>query len=112
MGSFSLERRTNQPGETLNLTMEVINNKSIKSELDDEAWRVAKFIQELSKVQDEYFERLVLKATAKGWCGDMNVEKFREWLFDYLFNSGSSDGYPKCAFSEYLPSTYKELLEL
>lgn len=104
---FQIRRKST--GRHLTLTMKVINSKSIKSELDDKAWTVAKFIQELSKVQDDYFERLVLKATAKGWYGDMSVEEFREWLFDYAFNSGSSDGYPECAFSEYLPSTHKEL---
>ena len=89
--------------------MKVINKKSIKPELDDEAWAVAKFIQELGKVQDVYLERLILKAAAKGWYGDMSVEEFREWMFDYIFNSGSSDGSPVCLFSEYLPSTHKEL---
>jgi hypothetical protein len=81
----------------------------IKPELDDEAWAVAKFIQELGKVQDEYLERLVLKSTAKGWHGEMSLEEFRELMFDYVFNSHGKDGYPECLFSEYLPSTHKEL---
>lgn len=82
----------------------------IKPELDDEAWSVAKFIQELGKVQEEYIERLVLKAAAKGWySGDMSSECFKDWLYDYLYNSRGKDGYPVCFFSEYLPSTHKEL---
>ena len=83
-----------------------MEEKTLKPELDDEAWAVAKFIQELGKVQDDYLERLILKSTAKGWHGDMSAEDFRDWLFDYVFNSGSSDGYPRCMFSEYLPSIY------
>ena len=81
----------------------MITDTKIKPELDDEAWAVAKFVQELSKVQDEYLERLVLKSTAKGWHGDMSVEEFREWMFDYVFNSGCKDGHPECLFSEYIP---------
>ena len=88
-----------------------LNNmkNGIKPELDDEAWAVAKFVQELGKVQDEYLERLVMKSTAKGWHGEMSLEEFREWMFDYVFNSHGKDGYPVCFFSEYLPSTHKEL---
>ena len=93
--------------------MKVINKKSIKPELDDEAWAVAKFIQELGKVQDEYFERLLWRATDEEWY-DPSPEKedfkaFREWLFDYVFNSGAEDSSPVCLFSEYLPSTHKEM---
>lgn len=81
----------------------------IKPELDDEAWAVAKFIQELSKVQEEYLERLVLKAAAKGWYKDMSSEYFKDWLSDYLYNSSDPAGSPVCMFSEYLPSTHKEM---
>lgn len=87
----------------------MINTKSIKPELDDEAWAVAKFIQELAKVQDDYLERLICKAAAKGWYGDMSFVEFREWMSDYVFNSGAGDSSPVCLFSEYLPSTHKEM---
>lgn len=87
----------------------MINTKSIKPELDDEAWAVAKFIQELAKVQDDYLERLILKSAAKGWYGDMSFVEFKEWMSDYVFNSGAEDSSPVCLFSEYLPSTHKEM---
>jgi len=65
--------------------------KKISPKLDDEAFRVGEFIQELSKVQDEYFNRLVQKAKDNKWFEGMEDDDFEQWLFDYCFN-GTSPG--------------------
>ena len=63
--------------------------KKISLELVDEAFRVGEFIQELSKVQDEYFNRLVQKAKDNKWFEGMEDDDFEEWLFGYCFNGTS-----------------------
>ncbi len=66
-------------------------DREIAAELDDRAFEVAKFIQQLSKVQDDYFEELYDKAKEKGWLKDFGVDEngvdlAKDWLFDYCFN--------------------------
>jgi|694.fasta_scaffold00095_47 hypothetical protein len=53
---------------------------------EDKIYNVKKFINELSNVQDYYFNQLVL---------DLNLnDKGSDWLFDYVFNSsGEYDGF-------------------
>jgi hypothetical protein len=59
---------------------------------DDAILEVQKFIQELSKVQDAYFQKLVtdLKLTPKG----------ADYLFDFVYNCGEDDNMD--SFEEYL----------
>lgn len=96
----TLEWVETEEGITL---MKTKNNViKIKAELEDEAYDVAKFVQELGKVQDEYLNRLVKKAKEKNLIEGMNDEDIREWLFDFVFNSGGEDGYPEFMFGEYL----------
>ena len=66
-------------------------DREIAAELDDRAFEVAKFIQQLSKVQDDYFEELYDKAKEKGWLKDFGVDEIgvdlaKDRLFDYCFN--------------------------
>jgi hypothetical protein len=64
-----------------------MNDRKIKAELDDEAFKVADFIQELSKIQDQYFEALCKKAKDNNWMtGFKSEEDAEDWLFDYIFN--------------------------
>ena len=64
-----------------------MNDKKIKPELDDEAFKVADFIQELSKIQDQYFEALCKKAKDNNWMtGFESDEHAKDLLFDYVFN--------------------------
>lgn len=60
---------------------------------DDAIWETQRFIQELSKVQDSYFQKLVqdLGLTKKG----------ADYLFDYVYNcSGDDDKFD--SFEDYL----------
>jgi hypothetical protein len=57
--------------------MQTLNEKP---HIEDEIFRVKKFINELTNVQTAYFDKLVQ---------DYNFnEKGNDWLFDYIFNSG------------------------
>lgn len=58
----------------------------IRAELDDKAYEVAKFVQELSKIQDGYFEALMAEVKAKNLVADVEEDELRDWLFDYVFN--------------------------
>ena len=58
----------------------------IRAELDDKAYDVAKFVQELSKIQDNYFEALMAEVKAKNLVADVEEDELRDWLFDYVFN--------------------------
>ena len=76
-------------------------DREIAAELDDRAFEVAKFIQQLSKVQDDYFEELYDKAKEKGWLKDFGVDEngvelAKDCLFDYCFNEKLNQ-----SFSEY-----------
>ena len=78
--------------------------REIAAEFDDRAFEVAKFIQQLSKVQDDYFEELYDKAKEKGWLKDFGVDEIgvdlaKDWLFDYCFNEKLNQ-----SFSEYCDS--------
>ena len=78
--------------------------REVAAELDDRAFEVAKFIQQLSKVQDDYFEELYGKAKEKGWLKDFGVDEIgvdlaKDWLFDYCFNEKLNQ-----SFSEYCDS--------
>ena len=58
----------------------------IKAELDDKAYDVAKFVQELSKIQDQYFKALMAEVKEKNLVEDVEEDELRDWLFDYVFN--------------------------
>lgn len=68
---------------------------------EDKIYNVKKFVNELSNVQDYYFNQLVL---------DLNLnDKGSDWLFDYIFNS-SREEYD--GFDHYLSKygvNYKDL---
>ena len=78
------------------------NKIKIAATLEDEAYDVAKFVQELGRVQDEYLNRLVEKAKENNLIEGMSDEDIQDWLFDFVFNSGGEDGYPEFMFGEYL----------
>jgi hypothetical protein len=63
----------------------------IKAELDDEAFKTGEFIQELSKIQDQYLDKLVAKIKKEKWIEGMDDEEIRDWLFDYFFNGWNND---------------------
>ena len=74
----------------------------IKPELDDRAFAVGDFIQQLGEVQDQKFEALWQECKEKEWIKGMDEETAKDWLFDYVFNGWEKDslGFDKC-FSEY-----------
>lgn len=57
---------------------------------EDKIYNVKKFVNELSNVQDSYFNHLVVDL-------DLNT-KGSDWLFDYIFNDDSKDS----SFEDYL----------
>ena len=80
--------------------------KKISVELEVEAYKVADFIQELSKIQNQYFEALWEKTQKGKWmCGFQSDEVTKDWLFDYLFNGADlKSGVHNQTFSEYCAS--------
>ena len=58
----------------------------INASLDDEAFKVGDFIQELGKIQEQYFDALWEKVKENNWIENMSEETARDWLFDYCFN--------------------------
>lgn len=74
----------------------------VNAELDDRAFAVGDFIQQLSEVQDQKFEALWKECKEKEWIKGMDEETAKDWLFDYLFNGWEKDslGFQK-SFSEY-----------
>ena len=59
---------------------------------DDAIYEVQKFIQELSKVQEAYFQKLV---------NDLNLSpKGADYLFDFVYNCGEDDKID--SFEDYL----------
>lgn len=78
--------------------------REIAAGFDDKAFEVAKFIQQLAKIQEDYFEELYDKAKEKGWLKDFGVDEIgvdlaKDWLFDYCFNEKLNQ-----SFSEYCDS--------
>tara|TARA_R110001632_G_scaffold131379_1_gene245601 strand:- start:384 stop:635 length:252 start_codon:yes stop_codon:yes gene_type:complete len=76
--------------------------RKINAELDDRAFAVGDFIQQLSEVQDQKFEALWKECKEKEWIKGMDEETAKDWLFDYLFNCWEIDslGFQN-SFSEY-----------
>lgn len=65
-----------------------------KPHIEDEIFRVKNFINELTKIENAYFDKL---------ADDYNfTEDGKNWLFDYIFNSGEEGD--KLDFQEYLDS--------
>jgi hypothetical protein len=58
---------------------------------DDKIYGVKKFINELSNVQDFYFNQLILELNLK------DTEQAHDYLFDYVFNEKD-----ELTFSEFL----------
>ncbi len=63
----------------------------IKAELDDEAFKTGEFIQELSKIQDQYLDKLMAKVVKEKWIEGMTEIEINDWLFDYCFNGWDND---------------------
>ena len=86
------------------VTLTKVNSvKRVAAKLDDEAFRVGEFIQELAKIQDQYFDTLWEKVKDNKWIeGFESDDQARDWLFDYCFN-GTARGSNKIdqMFSEY-----------
>jgi hypothetical protein len=74
---------------------------SIEAVIDDEAYDCAKFIQNLGRVQEAYFEALFKKCKDMKLYKGISDEDFEDWLFDYCFNGQDSDGEISETFSEY-----------
>jgi len=71
--------------------------------LDDKAHVVAKFIQEISKIQDQRFETLLTATLENNWVEGMGEEDLRDWLFDYVFNGYDFESREiESSFSEYI----------
>ena len=71
--------------------------------LDDEAFKIGDFIQELGKIQDQYFAALWEKVKENDWIEGMDDEQAKDWLFDYCFNGrGKNDDGFEETFSEYI----------
>lgn len=67
---------------------------------DDAIIRVKEFINNLSDVQEQYFNKLVT---------DLNLnQEGEDWLFDYIYNSGEHGKY--LTFEEHI-SFYKKKYE-
>lgn len=65
----------------------MINKDAIKAEWEDEMYRFKNFINELSNVQNLYFENLFQSLKKDGFVEIFETEESaRDWLFDYLFN--------------------------
>lgn len=84
------------------------NKTIIKAELDDKAYDVGDFIQQLAEVQDQKFEALWQECKEKEWIKGMDEENAKDWLFDYLFNGWEKDslGFFK-SFSEYVGADWE-----
>jgi hypothetical protein len=65
---------------------------TIKPELDDEAFKVGDFIQELGKIQEQYLDKLIAKAESEKWIEGLSKVEIHDWLFDYCFNGWDKDG--------------------
>ena len=80
-------------------------NVKVNAALDDMAYDVAKFVQELSKVQDDRFTELYNTTLENKWVEGMDKEELHSWLFDYVFNGYSLKTQEiESVFSEYLLS--------
>lgn len=97
----TLEWVETEEGITL---MKTKNNViKINASLDDEAFKVGDFIQELGKIQEQYYDALWEKAKANNWIEGMEEEQAKDWLFDYVFNGWNNDkSYFEEMFSEYV----------
>ena len=70
----------------------------IKGEWEDDIYKTMQFIQELAKVQDDYYFKLMDKLKEDDIVKEFIDEAdFDNWLFDYIFNDGSER-----TFEEYL----------
>ena len=70
----------------------------IKAEWEDLIWKNKDFIQELGKVQDNYFKKLWKKLKKEG-----APPALEDWLFDYIYNwTGKDDGDFEDGFEDYL----------
>ena len=82
--------------------MKVNEGIKVNAELDDKAFIVGDFIQQLGEVQDQKFEALWQECKDNEWIKGMDEETAKDWLFDYIFNGWQKDslGFYK-TFSEY-----------
>ena len=80
----------------------------VKAELDDRAFTVGDFIQQLSEVQDQKFEALWKECKENEWIKGMDEATAKDWLFDYLFNGWEKDslGFQK-SFGEYVGAEWE-----
>ena len=88
--------------------MKVNEGITVKADLDDKAFDVGSFIQQLSEVQDQKFEALWQECKEKEWIKGMDEANAKDWLFDYVFNGSEKDclGFRK-SFSEYVGAEWE-----
>jgi len=82
----------------------------VNAELDDKAFAVGDFIQQLGEVQEQKFEALWKECKEKEWVKGMDVDEAtaKDWLFDYVFNGWGKDslGFQE-TFSEYVGADWE-----
>lgn len=84
--------------------------KFINAKLDDKAFAVGDFIQQLGEVQEQKFEALWKECKEKEWIKGMEEATARDWLFDYVFNGWEKKdtlGFQE-TFSEYVGVDHDE----
>ncbi len=88
--------------------MKVNEGIKVNAELDDKAFIVGDFIQQLGEVQDQKFEALWQECKESEWIKGMDEETAKDWLFDYIFNGWEKDslGFHK-TFSEYVGAEWE-----
>ena len=88
--------------------MKVNTGITVEAELDDKAFDVGSFIQQLSEFQDQKFEALWKECKEKEWIKGIEEDSAKDWLFDYIFNGNEKDclGFRK-SFSEYIGAEWE-----
>ena len=81
---------------------------TVKPELDDKAFTIGDFIQQLGEKQEQMFEALWKECKEKEWIKGTDDENARDWLFDYCFNGWETDdkGFEK-SLSEYMGADWE-----
>ena len=61
--------------------------KNISGKWEDSIFAVKNFIQELSKVQDERFDKIFQELQEEGFSDQFDSEdEAKDYLFDYIYN--------------------------
>jgi hypothetical protein len=81
--------------------MDIKIETTVSAELDDKAFSVGDFIQQLGEIQEQKFEALWDECKEKEWIKGMDKETAKDWLFDYCFNGWGKNSHGfELTFSE------------